>query len=274
MTPTPTEVEELAEEVRLAKLLAYTDTATWILARFVRREEHLRKIAALANDICGLMLENDRLRAELRGQRCDGLGQLFVFREVGESRNSFACPGCPACKPRATPKSGECICGDWQSYGSLKGCPIHDGGRTPESVSEAEHQASELGASRAESAAPVNYCPECDGVLGKHVDWCSLAAPASLTPESMSVLEQHCSDADFETIGKMRDESYADGYDAGRDDAARLNVQEVVHIVQLHEDTVRALVGAILSLQFEPAIRLYRPTEEDDLLAKLKEMKR
>ena len=68
----------------------------------------------------------------------------------------------------------------------------------------------------------------------------------SITPESMSLLEHHCSDADFAAIGKLRDESYAAGYQAGRDDAARLNIKSVEHVVKLHPETVRALVAAII----------------------------
>ena len=49
-------------------------------------------------DIARRLLERYEKRSE--GQRCDGHGQLFVFREPGESRNSFECPGCPRCQPR------------------------------------------------------------------------------------------------------------------------------------------------------------------------------
>lgn len=66
------------------------------------------------------------------------------------------------------------------------------------------------------------------------------------TPESVSLLEQHCSDADFETIGRLRDESYAAGYQAARDDAARLNLKQVEHVVALGPRTTRTLVAAIL----------------------------
>ena len=112
--------------------------------------------------------------------------------------------GCPACKPDATPKP-ECECGH---------------------VREQHTQGCRMTECDCPYFALRDATPKGDG---------------GCTPESMSVLEQHCSDAAFAVIGKARDESYAAGYSAGRDDAARLNVQSVEHVVKLHSETLRAL---------------------------------
>ena len=238
MTPTADEIEALARELRLQAW--HSDPrqfATWILTRFVRREKHERVVAHIESShnevVCSSTLrhaddggdpvplltcmtwDSHCLRAELRGQRCDGSGKLRGT--VAGLPSGLGCPGCPACKP--TPKSD-------------KPCDIHS--------------------------------------VGLHTDNCNRGR----TPESVSVLEQHCSDADFETIGKMRDESYAAGYSAGRDDAARLNIQEVVHVTKLHEDTLRALVAALSVLWPRDIRQNEGPVETaDNLLAKLKETK-
>lgn len=108
----------------------------------------------------------------------------------------------------------------------------------------------------------MNTCPVCGAPEAANL--------GSLTPESMSLLEHHCSEADFATIGKLRDESYAAGYSAGRDDAARLNVKSVEHLVKLHPETLRALVEpivlAILELQYTQHPRQYSPVELADAM--------
>ena len=70
-TPTPEEVEALAEELESTgccdQFTTFLDDARWILTHFVRREE------AEGRKHLDLLLEdNARLRAELRTQRCDG----------------------------------------------------------------------------------------------------------------------------------------------------------------------------------------------------------
>ena len=140
-TPTPEAIEALALELEASgnfdRFTTFIADARWILSRFVRREEHCkdcccaRSWAALgevsgADSIAGhienMRAELDRLRAELRGQRCDGSGVLrtrYPRSDSSAGNNGTACPSCPACKPTdATPKG--------------------DGGRTPESVSTAK----------------------------------------------------------------------------------------------------------------------------------------
>lgn len=190
-TPTPEAIEALALELArfhspksavtldLADVLEseYADAA-WILSRFVRREEHCkdcccaRSWAALgevsgADSIAGhiesMRAERDRLRAELRGQRCNGSGTIRIA--MGNGDKSYLCIGCPACKPDATPKGDggrwakaiaaadpgrdDCSCVPPESQ-----CTYHAGygGRTPESVSTAGgvHDDSPV-----QSAAPV-----------------------------------------------------------------------------------------------------------------------
>jgi hypothetical protein len=86
----------------------------------------------------------------------------------------------------------------------------------------------------------------------------------------MSTTERDCGDTGFAVIGKARDESYAAGYSAGRDDAARLNVQSVEHVTKLHPETLRALGMFLLfatgSYNVESAAE-----DIDALLAKLEE---
>lgn len=211
--PSKAEIEALAADMRGADGIftansSYTADAAWILSRFVRREDVPQWATVAGKEI-------ESLRAELRGQRCDGSGKLRGT--VAGLPSGLGCPGCPACKP--TPKSD-------------KPCDIHS--------------------------------------VGLHTDNCNRGR----TPESVSVLEQHCSDADFETIGKMRDESYAAGYSAGRDDAARLNIQEVVHVTKLHEDTLRALVAALLRASHKwSSDETIAVVNADNLLTHLKETK-
>ena len=132
-TPTPTEVEELAREVRLQAWLSNPrQFATWILTRFVRREEHERLCAEVREWLCetcrfvypgppmpGLRcvvcpqcsgptaprhtVEMRELRAELKGQRCDGSGELTVMGWNARTFKAPCQPRCPACKPDATP---------------------------------------------------------------------------------------------------------------------------------------------------------------------------
>ena len=152
----------------------------------------------------------------------------FVRREEHE-RVVARCATCSACTPDATPK------GDGSRWAKAiaaanPGRDDFDGGRTLESVSTAGER--DCNATPAgEDQSPV-FRP---------------AAPVtSITPNSMLLLEHHCSEADFATIGKLRDESYAAGYSAGRDAAARLNVKQVSHVVELGSETLRTLVAAII----------------------------
>ena len=279
MTPTPTEVEELAEEVRLAKLLAYTDTATWILTRFVRREERQHHFDLLLED-------NARLRAELRGQRCDGSGWMrrVVPADIHGRAPCNEGEGCPACKPAATPKGdgGATIGYGWHmNYG--------DGSRDREVVSEAgERDCNATPAGEDQSPAfrpdaPVRGCPrhtpywcypcdDCSEILRrKHEAEAAAPVHVSLTPERMSLLEHHCSEADFATIGKPRDESYAAGYQAGRDDAVRLNVKQVSHVVELGSETLRAVVALAFALRGEELTPAHSIPCADALLTRLRE---
>ena len=87
----------------------------------------------------------------------------------------------------------------------------------------------------------------------------------------MSLLEHHCSEADFETIGKLRDESYAAGYQAGRDDAARLNVKQVSHVVELGPTTLRTLVALAFAISGEELMPAHSIPCADALLTRLRE---
>ena len=68
------------------------------------------------------------------------------------------------------------------------------------------------------------------------------------------------------------DGSYAAGYSAGRDDAARLTVQSVEHVVKLHPETLRAL-GVFLLFATGHYNVESAAEDTDTVLAKLEETK-
>ena len=244
--PTEAEIEALERELQLGPLwlnVAQSEmAAAWILSRFVRREEHERVVARCAT--CSACTP-DATPPNIGYRRCCGSDQDKSHEEWCDN------------KPDATPKGDghehlwistswgrpRCEkCGKWAT---------DDGSRDREVVSEAGAAASEprVSPSAPQSAAPVT----------------------SITPESMSLLEHHCSDADFAAIGKLRDESYAAGYSAGRDDAARLNVQQVSHVVELGPTTLRTLVALAFAISGEELMPAHSIPCADALLTRLRE---
>lgn len=239
----------------------------WILARFVRREEHCkdcccaRSWAALgevsgADSIAGhienMRVERDRLRAELRGQRCDGSGYL---RGV-ESQNVLMCPSCPACKPTPIqeanrqankelwlpkPTPDRCDCGG-----------LYVGGKCVRQCDESEPAATPKG------DRPVPPANDCRHLWSRPRDgepeclWCAKrqSIRGGLTPESVS------------TAGGVHDDSPVQ---------SAAPVPQVL-TVKLHPETLRAL-GMFLLFANGNYNVASAADEIDALLAKLEETK-
>lgn len=187
-----------------------------VVADFAARLERETGVELRVSDARWIL---ERYEPRTVGQRCDGSRQLFVFREVGESRNSFTCPGCPACTPKATPK-GECKCGhvrEQHTQGCRMtgcGCPYYS---PPDDPNDSVRHAKAAIKLAEMARARYDRSRASDGV--------SEAITRTLTaPE-----------AEIEQRG------YELGYRAGRDVAAAANLKQVEHVVELGPSTMRAL---------------------------------
>ena len=275
-TPTPEAIEALALELRGHEYKPMSDVAAWILSRFVRREEHERVVAdeqancdkhkrrqnrlveqarTEGRKHLDLLLEdNARLRAELRGQRCDGSGWLWTTKLPRR-----ACPSCPACKPEATPQA-KCECGHVREQ-HTQGCRVigcdcpyyappdatpkgdggrwakaiaaadpgrddFDGGRTPESVMDADKQLS--------TGAPAQVT----GASGQSESTAASSKAASAAPVPPWQPHEWLPKSPAEAQVKAQLERL-------RRENDELRAQPTV--VKLHPETLRALVAAILN---------------------------
>ena len=224
--PTEAEIEVLALEIRKSFLpndiIDSRTNARWILSRFVRREEAAAHVTARDGRINELRKQrdmeqatSDRLRAELRGQRCDGSGRLDLH-----SYGYIFCPGCTACKPDATPQGDG---GRWAKAIAAADpgrADTDDRSRASDGVSEAEEQAAPpVATSGYQSATPVPVSAN-DFSGWNH----------GSTEYESRTLQNQC------LIGQLLIEQ--------RDSNPPVPIE---HLVKLHPETLRALVAALLS---------------------------
>lgn len=166
----------------------------------------------------------ERYEPRTHGQRCDGSGILKWASEfIGSSETRARCPGCPRCEPPEPEPHGEVsqcdLCSKGLCCGFGCGCPCHADAPTANAVGR-------------QSAAPVPQV--CAHGARRRVFRCI-----------------DCGEIDPQTNSSS---SEWEAYSLGRYDERATPVPQVL-TVELHSETLNALVGLLLLVAKLPADR-------------------